>query len=90
MVTFAGGFCGALIGESPGDSPSGRRIGAAKGGFCLEKVGFFEERAKPPLPTSGIIGGCLQSGSAQAVDQAVKSRAKVAKAAVPAGKAGIQ
>ncbi len=38
MLTFTGGFCGALIGESPGDSPSVRRIGLRRVVFALKQA----------------------------------------------------
>jgi len=59
------------------------------GWFLARKSGFFEIRAKASLPTRGFLDGGLRSAIAQAVDQAVWSRAKAAKAMVSAGKARI-
>nr|WP_162175893.1 hypothetical protein [Acidithiobacillus thiooxidans] len=53
------------------DGPARAASWSGGGCFWARKVGFFEERAKKPLPTGGILDRGLHSGVAQGVDQAV-------------------
>lgn len=71
MVTPGRRFCGSGGEELLSDGPAKAASWSGGGCFWARKVGFFEERAKKPLPTGGILDRGLHSGVAQGVDQAV-------------------